>query len=198
MKRFVLIFLVMIMVISLSAESALTRSYNYEYNYQYTAAIEAMQSLIEASPKDVFYNLRLGWLYSLNGDYANSEKYYTTANKLDKCLEAQEGLLNVAYATGQWEKVILLSDEIIKKYPQNTTVLFKKGYAFFAKKEWDKAAKMFSTVINIYPYNLDSRCYLLACQLYSGDMMNAKKSYEFIKRYSPTCAYLEEYEASLK
>jgi tetratricopeptide (TPR) repeat protein len=181
-----------------SVESPLQRSYNYEYNYQYTAAIEAMQSLIQASPNDVFFNLRLGWLYSLNGDYASSEDYYTKANKSDKSLESQEGILACAYATGQWDKVITISDEILNKFPHSTSVQFKKGYAFFAKKEWEKAGKAFSNVINIYPYDLNSRCYLLACQLYAGDMMNAKKTYDFVKKYSPTCAYLAEYEATLK
>ncbi|MDP8232126.1 MAG: tetratricopeptide repeat protein [Candidatus Zophobacter franzmannii] len=200
MKKVLVIVILSLMSLLLlaQAQSPLSRSYTYESKYQYTAAIEAMQSLYTNSQDDVFVNLRLGWLYYLNADYDNAVKHYETAYDQEKCLEAIEGLVSVAYMQGEWEKVIASSDEILKKYPHNTSVRFKKAYSFFALKDWNKAAKSFNEVLKVYPYDLDSRCYLLACQLYSGDMMNAKKTYSFVIQYSPACPYIAEYEATRK
>jgi len=58
------------------------KSYSYEKTQNYADAIKVITPVITAYPQGYTVNLRLGWLYYLGGNYANSKTYYQAAMKI--------------------------------------------------------------------------------------------------------------------
>jgi len=91
MQRFVLGLVVLIASLPLLATAELSPeeiqkaywdSYNYEKMQNYEDAIKALMPVYEAYPNGYTVNLRLGWLYYLQGHYANARYHYERAMKV--------------------------------------------------------------------------------------------------------------------
>lgn len=66
----------------LDIQGAYYRSYGYERTEDYMNAIRALSGVFEAYPEGYTVNLRMGWLYYLNGNYANAMVHYDTARRV--------------------------------------------------------------------------------------------------------------------
>ncbi|MES9901911.1 MAG: tetratricopeptide repeat protein [Sedimenticola sp.] len=89
MKRFVITILLLTSLPLMQApllaaedswiRDAYQRSFTNEKIEDYQGAIKALAGVIDHYPKGYTVNLRIGWLYYLNGRYANSIKHYQGA-----------------------------------------------------------------------------------------------------------------------
>lgn len=176
----------------------LTASYAAEATGQYSDAIEVLKPLAERDTADAFYQLRLGWLYYLSGQYNVAQVYYQKSRQLTSSQEAEEGLLNCALARTNWDAVVNFGTTILKKYPQNSGIMAKTGFAYYSKKDYASAAEMYRRILDIYPYNLEAKGYLLSCQVLGGERLKAKATYRELKRYSPKNPFVLEYAKQME
>jgi tetratricopeptide (TPR) repeat protein len=90
----------------LDIEDAYYRSYGYERTEDYMNSIRALSGVFEAYPEGYTVNLRMAWLYYLNGNYANAMVHYDTAMRVAPyALEPKLGALLPLLAQERYAEV---------------------------------------------------------------------------------------------
>ncbi|MBR0502882.1 MAG: tetratricopeptide repeat protein [Paludibacteraceae bacterium] len=132
---------------------AFRKSYAYEESKQYANAINELLSI----KTDIYaVDLRLGWLYYLNGDYKNSLLYYAKSIQLrPTSIEARFGYVLPAAKLKAWDKVAAQYDAIIKLDPNNSKANYYRGLMYYNVGEYAKAAPYFDRIENLYPFDYD-------------------------------------------
>jgi len=181
-----------------SSKDLITTSYSAEAANNYTLALEKMKALEVIDPNDAFYKLRIGWLLYLSAKYNESLSYYQKSNKLSPCVDAQIGIINCYLYLGNWNDAILLSKEILQTYPDYTDVLLKAGYAAYMKKEYNQSINYYLKALIVSPYSFEARGYLVAAYYYNGNNTEAKKHYQFLKRYYPASPSVKDFAKILE
>lgn len=195
MKKTYLFCLLILLLLPLGAQVkySITDSYNAETAGNYSRALEIMQILAATDASDEFYQLRIGWLHYLSGQYAEALKSYQLSNKNGSSLDAQIGILNCQLALGKWNDSLNIANEILKSYPQNTLILSKAAYASYMKQEYKQAADYFAKIIRISPWDMENRGYLINNLYLAKEITEAKKHYLKLKKYSPASPIVKEY-----
>jgi tetratricopeptide (TPR) repeat protein len=176
---------------------SITDSYNAEAAKNYSRALEIMRSLISTNGEDEFYLLRVAWLEYLMGNYNASIINYQNSNKKFASLDAQVGILNCQLALAKWNDAKTLADEILKQYPQNTTVMAKAAYATYMKQDYRSTADYYLSIIKITPWDMEARGYLVNNLYLAKDIENARKHYQKLQRYYPESSIIKEYSKIL-
>ena len=102
-------------------------------------------------------NLRLGWLYFLAKNYTSSAVYYQKAiDQRPYAIEPKFGLIKPLNALGQIERMLGLYTAILQIDPQNTQANYWVGVIYLNRKQFDKAARFFEKVVNLYPFDYDT------------------------------------------
>jgi len=154
-------------------QSAFSKSYEFENASNYGAAIKEVKTVFDTD--DYFCNIRLGWLYYLSKNYAESIKYYDKAISLKPyAIEARFGCIKPLSASENWEKVKAHYLQILKIDPQNTTANYWLGVIYYNRKQYSSAANLFGKVINLYPLDYDSVIMLAWTKLSLGKAADAK------------------------
>ena len=103
-------------------QNAFYKSYEFEKSGNYTAALKELNNVYKSD--DYFTNIRLGWLYYLSKQYAQSVKFYEKAiSQKPYAIEAKFGLIKPLSATENWDRVKTTYTDILKIDPQNTLAL---------------------------------------------------------------------------
>lgn len=156
-----------------SRQSSFYKSYEYEKSSNYLSAIKELSTIYK--PEDYFVNIRMGWLYYLQKQYAESIKFYEKAITLKPyAIEAKFGLIKPLSATENWEKVKNQYLQILKIDPQNTVASYWLGVIYYNRKDYQNAVKLFEKVVNLYPLDYDSVIMLAWTKLYLGKTAEAK------------------------
>jgi len=199
MKKEIVLLLIVVFAVTLIAEDPyimIQNSYTYEATGDYVTAIALMNKLAEMNKSDAFYQLRLGWLYYSSGQYTQAELHYANALKNEKTREAMEGLLNSAYAIGNWTKTIKYAEQLVGVYRNHFTALKTLAYGQFIQKDYKNSANNYLKAAKIYPYDLEVLGYLLSAQVNGNDKLGAEITFKKLKRYAPQNQYVLEYENS--
>ena len=134
---------------------AFSASYVAEAAGEYDQAIAALQPHYAADSYPL--NLRMGWLYYLQGDYPRSETLYTRAkNLLPYAIEPKLGLAYPLAALGQYDRVIGIYEDILAFDPQNTLVHYRLGAILYERQDYEGAYFHLEKVVNLYPFDYDS------------------------------------------
>ena len=121
-------------------QNAFYKSYEFEKSGNYTAALRELNNVYKSD--DYFTNIRLGWLYYLSKQYAQSVKFYEKAISLKPyAIEAKFGLIKPLSATEKWDRVKTNYTEILKIDPQNTLANYWLGVIYYNRKEYANAKK---------------------------------------------------------
>ena len=90
------------------------RSFDYEGVQDYQNAIRALSPVYEAYPNGYTVNLRMGWLFYLNGNHANAAAHYEVATRAaPMALEPKLGRLLPLLAQGRWSDAETLAYQIV-------------------------------------------------------------------------------------
>ncbi len=82
-------------------QEAYYKSYNYEKLQDYENAIKVIMPVYKEYPNGYTLNLRLGWLYYLNKNYANAIFYYDNTIKIAPgAVEPKLGIFIAIIGTG--------------------------------------------------------------------------------------------------
>jgi tetratricopeptide (TPR) repeat protein len=135
--------------------TAFSESYAKEKSGKYSEAAEALKAYYDPNSYEI--NLRLGWLTYLEGQFAESTKYYNKAIELmPYAIEPRLGVVLPVSALGNWEVVISHYNKILTIDPNNTVTLYRLGLIFYDRKNYNLAAQYFEKVVNLYPFDYQS------------------------------------------
>jgi len=165
--------------------TAFTNSYTYEYNSDYTKAIESMTAVYSATSYEI--NLRIGWLYYCNADYAKSQTYYKKAIALQtSSVEALFGYVYPTAALESWDELLKTYLQIITIDSKNSVANYRVAIMYYYKLDYTTALTYIKKVIEMYPFDYDAN--VLAAQIYvsKGEITSAKKHYLIALHYNPT------------
>jgi len=179
-------------------KASITDSYNAETARNYTRALQIMEDLSANDPNDEFYILRIAWLQYLLGSYNESMKNYQKSNNLYPSLDAQTGILNCQLALGMWNEAHNQAEHILQNFPQNIAVLSKAAYSTYMLQNYRATADYYQRIVNIFPWDMESRGYLVNNLYLSKDIENARQHYQILKKYAPDSAMAKEYSKIFK
>ncbi len=133
-------------------QEAFSKSYTYEKIQNYTDAIKAIMPVYQEYPNTYTVNLRLGWLYYLNMNYANSLDHYKKAIKIAPAsLEAKLGQLLPLLTQERYKDVEKIAFQILSKDYYSYNGNLKLAYALRKQQKYDTAEKIALKMLNIYP-----------------------------------------------
>ncbi len=128
------------------------KSYSYEKTQNYDDAIKAIMPVVSAYPQGYTVNLRLGWLYYLAGNYANSKTYYQAAIKIAPAsIEAKLGYTLPLLAQERYEEAEAVTKEIIRIDASNYYANLRLAFALRMQKKLDAAEEVLNRALPLYP-----------------------------------------------
>ena len=161
---------------------AFSKSYSFEAKKEYKKAISTLLTIKENYPVD----LRLGWLYYLDGAFNKSKIYYKKAIGFkQKSIEARFGLVYPISAMQNWDEVIKVYDEILKINANENTVNYRLAIIYYTRKNWDKAEYYLYKILETYPFDYDTNLLLGNTFIKNGKIKEAKKVLELALLYNP-------------
>ena len=162
LKRIILIFVIAGLSITANSQqqdfkaliAAFQNSYLKEASGDLPSAIEELKIVYNEESYEI--NLRLGWLCYSSGLFSESLSYYHRAVILKPfAIEPKFGLSYPAAAMGNWETVIKQYNDILEISPNNTIAMHKLALIHYGRKEYIEAEKLFSKVVNLFPFDYD-------------------------------------------
>ena len=165
--------------------AAFKKSYTSEADKKYADAIKSMQSVYDESSYSI--NLRLGWLYYLNGDFIKSKSYYNKSIKLNpSSIEARQGLVYPLGALNAWDEVITVYKGILLVNKNHTPTLYQLGYIYFVRKKYSESENYLKQVLTLFPFDYNSNALLGAVYVKMGKINEAKIHYTRALEYNPS------------
>jgi len=190
MKKFILIFLITGIFYNTGAQSfdkqraAFRISYSQENSGDYKAAVNTLKAVYDNSSYEM--NLRLGWLSFKSGDFKESEAYYRKSVSIRPYgIEARLGLVYPLSSMGNWSMVNTIYEEILAIDANNTLANYRYGLLAYNKEDYAKADKLFSRVVNLFPFDYDSLIMLAWTKFKLGKTLEAKALFQKVLLYSP-------------
>lgn len=159
-------------------------SYQHEKDEKMQEAIAALTSVYDAASYEL--NLRLGWLCYQAGQLKTSINYYQKAIDLKPfAIEPKFGMTYPVYAMGNKQELIALYEDILTTAPNNTLALYRLGTVYFYQKNYDMAEKLFSKVVNLFPFDYDSLIMLAHTNYHLKKYREAKVLYHKVLLFNP-------------
>lgn len=118
------------------------------------AAITSLTSitgdLLYATPHFPLANL--GWAYFNKGDYAQAQKYYLEALKLEpNFLMATHGLARTYLAQNQAAEAVKILERALRDHPNQAELHLDIGRAYTLQRRYDPAASAFQRAMELAP-----------------------------------------------
>jgi tetratricopeptide (TPR) repeat protein len=154
-------------------QKAFSDSYTQEYYKKYTDAITTITKV--NSDDNYETNLRLGWLFYVNKNYAQSQVHYQKAVEVKPySVEAKLGLVKPLSVTESWDKVLQQYEDVLKIDAQNYTANYWLGVIYYNRKKYEPCIKLFEKLVNLYPFDYDANHMLAWSYINSGRNNDAK------------------------
>ncbi|GKT12500.1 MAG: hypothetical protein ISEC1_P1478 [Thiomicrorhabdus sp.] len=152
----------------------------------YEDAIKALTVIYLDDPKQYVANLKLGYAYYLNYQYANARHHYQIAHESHSSAYAPFlGLMNVALAQKDYQQVEQYGFNLLKHDLNNYYGNLKLIYALMAQNKFGLAQTLLSKMLTYYPEEV---AFLeMQAQLYikNKHINAAKEVYEYILILDP-------------
>jgi urea transporter/tetratricopeptide (TPR) repeat protein/murein DD-endopeptidase MepM/ murein hydrolase activator NlpD len=133
-------------------QQAVQQSVRLEKTKDYAKAVGTLIAQYPVHRDDYFLNLRLGWLHYLNGEYADSDRYYQTAIRLKPAAtEAQLGRLLPLLAESKAAEAETLARKILKTHPKSYYGNLRLAVALRLQKRNEEAREVVARMLAAYP-----------------------------------------------
>ncbi len=155
----------------------------------YEQAISVMMKDYNNWKNDYVYNLRLGWLNYLKGDFPTSIIYYRKAIKLSN--NSIESLLGITYPyskINKKDKLKKVYNEILKKAPGNYTANLNLALLYFNEGDYLNSKIYLEKLAKDYPSDYTVNLYLGWANYYVGGNKKAKEYFEKVLTIAPNDA----------
>lgn len=155
---------------------AYRRSFEYEKVQDHQNAIRALAPVYEAYPNGYTVNLRLGWLFYLNGNQANAAAHYEVAIRAaPMALEPKLGRLLPLLAQGRWAEAETLAYQIVSVDHYNYYGNLRLAVALRMQGKVDQAYQIALKMVGAYPTDLLHLVELAQIQDARGDQAEARR-----------------------
>ncbi|MFA7543297.1 MAG: tetratricopeptide repeat protein [Candidatus Cloacimonadaceae bacterium] len=198
MKNALIIILIILWGSIYAQASEMAESYLQESKGNYELALQSMQRLKAKEPSDAFYQIRIAWLEYLLGQYDASLESYLAALQLKEHLDARIGVINCLLALGRYQELLGKVDTLLVAHPENQILLAKGAYAAYLAKDYRKAAEYYQKIIDISPWDMESRGYLVNNLFLAGKEVEALRQLRLLLKYYPHSSIIELYKDRLK
>jgi len=134
---------------------AFSKSYLNEASGDYDKAAGSLKAIYDEKSYEI--NLRLGWLLYNAGQYTEAVEYYSKAVALmPYAIEARMGLAYPLSAMENWTDLEKQYIKILEICPNFSVALYRVGLIYYDREDYDKAARYFEKVVNLYPFDYDA------------------------------------------
>lgn len=162
----------------ISKETSFYKSYGYERVGDYQNAINSLISLYKKDHEDYVLNLRLGYLYYLQGSFANAKFHYLAAKKISpNALSPQLGMMRISNVKENFDDTEVLGYEVIKKDLYNYYANLYLSYALRQNHKYENAAEIDKKMLDVYP---DDTTFLLEYGLLKFQQKDYSKTKEIL------------------
>jgi tetratricopeptide (TPR) repeat protein len=128
---------------------AFAKSYAYEKTQNYEDAIKA---IVAMTNQDYLVNLRLGWLYYLSGNYANSRQHYQTAiAAAPKAIEPRLGYMLPLLAQTRYAEVEAAAKQVLTMDSANYYASLRLAVAQRLLGKLSQAEEVCTGMLELYP-----------------------------------------------
>ena len=183
------------MLCSLSVNAALTdqeienayyKSYNYEMHGDYSNAIKALALVHKTHPTTYTVNLRLGYLYLLNHNYANAQLHYQAAVKsAPSSISPQLGLMKISNFRGLYDKTEETGYRVLQKDYYNYYANLYLAFALRQSEKYEAAAQINLKMLEIYPSDISFLTEYGLTTYQQGDYEKAKRALQYVLILDP-------------
>ncbi len=166
------------------------KSYDYELLGKYKEAIKVLTPLYNKYPKGYTLNLRFGWLFYLNKNYADSIKYYKKASLINSyAFDPKLGLIRVYLDTHSYKDAQIVASELLKIDYYNYYANIYMIQSLNAQKKYDISIKIINKMLSVYPTDI-SYLELLAVVYKQIKSIYLEKLYEDILILDPNNVFV--------
>ena len=157
----------------LTVQEAFSKSYELEAKGDFKAAANELKEVYDDDAYE--FNLRLGWLNYMAGNFNESIAFYKRAMELMPYAdEPKFGYIFPLSAIGRWDEVITIYKKILDNSSHNTKAMYFLGTIYYNREQFDKAIVFFKKVSDLYPFDYDSLYMYAWCNLQLGKKKEAK------------------------
>lgn len=134
---------------------AYQRSFDHERTESYQDAIRALAPVYEAYPNGYTVNLRMGWLFYLNGNYNNAVAHYDVAiAAAPAALEPKLGKMLPLLAQGRWSDVENVAYQVVSVDHYNYYGNLRLAVALRMQDKFEAAYQITLKMVGAYPTDL--------------------------------------------
>lgn len=168
-------------------QAAFSQSYDYEAIAKYEAAINAITPVYKEDSYES--NLRLGWLYYMQGKNKESISYYNKAIALmPAATEPKWAILNPLSKMENYTEIEKVYLSILKLDSKNNTANYNLGSIYYYRKDYFSAKKYFDVALNQNPFNYNNMLMSAWTNYFLGNKNEAKILFNKTLLYSPNDA----------
>jgi tetratricopeptide (TPR) repeat protein len=154
-------------------QEAFSTSYRAEADSQYAQAASALIKIYDEKSYEI--NLRLGWLYYLQGAQEKAISSYRKASALmPAATEPWWGLVYPLAAREDWVQLEEVYQAILKLDPKNATANYRLGLIYYYRKNYTRALPHFELCLDMAPFDYDALLMNAWTQFFLGKTTNAK------------------------
>jgi protein O-GlcNAc transferase len=136
---------------------------------------------------DVRVVFNLGKCYEFLRKYDKAIYYYRWAYSLDTVkMDARFDLANCYFGANKPDTALLISDQLMKTYPNNEISWSNVGYYYLTLKDTAKAVSFWEEAFRRNPYNYERGLSLYQYFFKKGNTAKANYYYLQIQRLKPT------------
>jgi len=150
---------------------------NYLSLREYDKAKKALRQALRTNARSANANYLLGFLYSAIGEFKKSIKYLEISDGYEpnhpeilRCLGWS------LYHDGQRRRGIVLLERALALSPQDSLILSDLGVCYLNSKKFERASKLFRTVLDIEPANEKAKECLNAVRFFKHEYKKLKKT----------------------
>lgn len=163
----------------LDIAGAYKRSFEMEKAQRYQEAIRALAPVYEAYPNGYTVNLRMGWLFYLNGNFNNAIAHYEVAGTaMPYSLEPKLGRLLPLLAQERWAEAEALAYQIVSVDHYNYYGNLRLLIALRNQKKLEPAYQIALKMTSAYPTDMYYLVELALIQDARGDKAEARRLFE--------------------
>jgi tetratricopeptide (TPR) repeat protein len=154
------------------------RSYDYERTEDYMNAVRALAPVFDRYPEGYTVNLRMGWLYYLNGNYANSLVHYGAAQRVAPyALEPKVGSLLPLLAQEKYAAAESMAYQVVSVDYYNYYGNLRLGFALRLQGKLEQARLVIGKMLTAYPSDSLFLTELGLIAVAEGDMEEARATF---------------------
>jgi tetratricopeptide (TPR) repeat protein len=175
---------------------AYKKSYDFETIAKYDKAVAALKEVYQIYPETYTVNLRLGWLYYMNGNFANALQHLNTALEISPfSVEILNTILLVRVAQLDWNVVEQQAIKVVSIDSYNITANYWYCYALRMKQKYTDSMTNANKMLTVFPTSTSFLLELGENYYALGNMEQSKSLFESVVILDPTnetaAAYLK-------